>query len=321
MKKTFKNPILESGPDPYAYKHSDGYYYFTYTTGRNITIRKSKKLSNMNDAETKVVWTPPADTMYSKQLWAPEIYYYDNKWYVYFTATDGSGPNRRLYVLENENEDIFSDTWEFKGKINIPTDRWAIDATLFEHRGKRYMIWSGWYEHKNISQNLYIIEMKNCCEVNGDRVLISEPEYEWERNLAQKYTLPFVNEGPVVLKRNGKIFIVYSASHFTTEYCLGLLSADENSDILNPLSWSKKSEPIMTKSERNKVFAPGHNSFTVSPDGTEDWIVFHAFDIPPTEGGKVRNARIQKFDWNEDGTPCFYEPVSNDTELEVPSGE
>ena len=321
MNRTFTNPILESAPDPYVYKHTDGYYYMTYTTGTNITVRKSKILSCMNVADTKVIWAPPENTPYSKALWAPEIYNFDNNWYIYFTATDGSGKNRRLYVLENKNEDIFSDNWIFKGKIDIPTDRWAIDATLFEHNGRRYMVWSGWYEYKNISQNLYIIEMKNCCEVKGDRILLSEPEYVWERNIAKNYSLPFVNEGPSILKRNGKIFIVYSASHFTTEYCLGLLSADENSDLLNPLSWTKTPEPILTKSETNKVFAPGHNSFTVSPDGTEDWIVFHAFDIPPTEGGKIRNARIQKFDWNEDGTPHFYEPVSNMTELEVPLGE
>ncbi len=321
MVKTFRNPIKKNAPDPYAYKHIDDYYYFTFTTGENITLGKCKNLSKLNDADYKIVWTPPEDMPYSKALWAPEIYNFDGIWYVYFTATDDSHKNRRLYILQNKNKDVFSNTWEFKGKINIPTDRWAIDATVFKHKSRMYMIWSGWYEYSNVSQNLYIIEMESPLKVKEDRVLISEPELVWERNIADNYLLPFVNEGPAVLKKNGRIFIVYSASHFTTEYCLGMLKADEQNDLLNPSSWNKTRSPVMTKSIENKVFSPGHNSFTKSPDDKEDWIIYHAFDIEPTKGGKRRDARMQKFTWDEKGMPKFDEPVSEDMELRVPSGE
>jgi GH43 family beta-xylosidase len=48
--------------------------------------------------------------------------------------------------------------------------------------------------------------------------------------------------------------------------------------------------------------------FTASPDGTENWIVYHGMEDPYT-GWSARNIRTQKFTWNEeDGTPNFPRP-------------
>ncbi|MEM5596614.1 hypothetical protein AAHB53_10220 [Niallia circulans] len=56
------------------------------------------------------------------------------------------------------------------------------------------------------------------------------------------------------------------------------------------------------------------------PDGTEDWIVYHA--ISESEGGSQRRStRIQKFNWNADGSPNFGIPLCTSTPITVPSGE
>ena len=85
---------------------------------------------------------------------------------------------------------------------------------------------------KQIS-NLYIVRMKNGYTLDTVQVLLTTPDYDWERHGF------WVNEGPAVIKRNGRVFVTYSASDTGIHYCMGMLSADEDSDLLDPLSWKK----------------------------------------------------------------------------------
>ena len=151
--KTFTNPLLKSGADPYSY-YKDGFYYYTNTTGSRLVIWKTKNIADLPVAESKVIFTPPAGTQYSKNLWAPEILFLRSKWYVYFAADDGQNKNHRMYVLENASPDPMLGEWIFKGKVADPTDKWAIDGDVFEHRGKLYMIWSGWEGDVNGQQDI-----------------------------------------------------------------------------------------------------------------------------------------------------------------------
>ena len=60
--------------------------------------------------------------------------------------------------------------------------------------------------------------MSDPATISGERVLIAEPQQNWER-----VEMP-ICEGPQVLRRNGDLFIVYSASaSWTADYCLGML--------------------------------------------------------------------------------------------------
>ena len=129
-----------------------------------------------------------------------------------------------------------------------------------------------------------------------------------------------VNEGPQVLVHKDKLFIVYSASGCWTDfYALGLLTASAGDDLMNASSWKKSAQPVFKQSLENKVFAPGHNSFFKSPDGNEDWILYHANSEPGQGCGKHRSPRAQKFTWNADGTPNFGAPVKAGMMLDVPS--
>jgi GH43 family beta-xylosidase len=321
---TFMNPILENGADPYMYKHTDGFYYLTVTTNRNIKLWRSRTMSAIGKGESQVIWTAPEAGPMSKQVWAPELFHLDGKWYVYFAATDGPFTNRRMYVLENGSTDPFSDAWVVKGKIAAETDRWAIDGTVLIRGSERYFVWSGWDGWEREAQRIYIARMSDPWTITGDRAELSKPEYSWEQVRAQGDNMPYINEGPAVLYRNGRIFILYSGSFFHSDaYCLGMLTADENADLMNPASWSKSPQPLFQTSVENKVFGPGHNSFVQSPDGTEDWIVYHAYSQSTSEGGNgnKRSARMQKLGWNEDGTPNLGTPLPEGLPISVPSGE
>src|SRR5688572_9196422 len=98
---TFTNPLLPSGADPWSI-YKNGYYYYTNTRGDSLVLYKTKNLAHLRTAERKTIFIPPKGTLYSKQIWAPELHFIDNKWYMYFAADSGRNEDHRLYVLENK---------------------------------------------------------------------------------------------------------------------------------------------------------------------------------------------------------------------------
>ncbi len=322
--QTFTNPLLPSGADPYSF-YKNGYYYYTNTLQDSLVLWKTKNLAGLKSAEHKTIWVPPAGTAYSKEIWAPEFHFIKGKWYAYFTADDGNNNHHRTYVLENASADPFKGKWVFKGKIAVASaDKWSIDSDIIEQKGVLYMIWSGWEGDVNGRQNIYIAKMKNPWTIVGKRTLISKPNYSWERNgdLHDPNNPPHVdvNEGPQFLEHKNKIFVVYSASGCWTDfYALGMLTASAKSNLLDPKSWKKSPKPVFQQSPQNSVYAPGHNSFFKSPDGTEDWILYHANAEPGQGCGRDRSPRAQKFTWNKDGMPEFGLPVKAGIPIAVPS--
>jgi GH43 family beta-xylosidase len=318
---SFTNPLLPSGADPWAF-YKDGFYYYTNTLGNRIDIWKTDDLANLKSAKRKTIWTPPAKTLYSKNIWAPEIHFINNKWYVYFAADDGRNENHRLYVLENDAEDPFAGEWELKGKIADPSDKWAIDGSAFSYRGKLYFVWSGWQGDRNGRQDIYIAEMANPWTLKGKRVMLSQPTYPWERHGSlddSDNPQVYVNEGPQFIERNGQAYIIFSASGCWTDYyALGMLRAS-SSNLLDSTSWTKTPAPVFQQSPANDVWAPGHNSFFKSPDGKEDWILYHANDDPGQGCGRDRSPRAQPFTWTLDGIPVFGEPVRVGVPILAPS--
>lgn len=303
----FYNVLLQDGADPWVYKHADGYYYFTKTTGNNVTIWKSRHLTDLDAGQTRAIPTG------GHNIWAPELHYVNGAWYAYYAKDDGDNANHRMYVLENTNADPLQGTWQDKGQITDATNKWAIDGTVLQVNGQLYFIWSGWEGDVNVSQQLYIAHMSNPWTIDSARVEISRPTLAWETNHS-----PLINEGPQVVVRGSQIYLVYSASgSWTDDYCLGLLTADVSANLLDPASWHKRNQPIFKSG--GGLYGPGHHSFTKSPDGTEDWIVYH---VAKYQGaGWNREVRLQKFSWHADGTPNLGAPANPNAPIALPSGE
>lgn len=182
-----------------------------------------------------------------------------------------------------------------------------MDASTFEHNGVRYFVWTQKVRKLSDPSSLYIAEMEDPWTIKGQPVMIATPEYDWEK---KGY---WTNAGAAVIKRNDRIFITFSASATDSNYCMGLLAASDTADLLNPDSWSKSPEPVFKTSEENSQYGPGHNSFTISEDGTKDVLIYHARNYRDIVGESLydpnRHTRAQYFDWNEDGTPNLGAPV------------
>jgi len=311
---TFTNPLNDSGPDPWM-TYYQGHYYLAATTwgdaSKGLTMRKAKTINELKEAEPVQIFQDSTEDRCCN-FWAPEFFLLDGpngkRWYGYYTggaAGDDFVRTQFQHVIESEGTDPMG-PYHYKGKL---VERNALDGTVLELGEKMYAVYSVW----NKTQDLAIKEMSDPWTTIGEETTLSRPELDWER---QDGT---VNEGPVALKREGRTFIVYAASAcWGPNYKLGLLEYT-GGDPLKVDSWKKYPEPVFERNDEAGVFAPGHNTFFKSPDGSEDWIVYHANDKESDVCDMGRTPRIQKFTWNEDGTPNFGEPVAAGAELEVPS--
>lgn len=314
--RTFTNPIKNSGPDPWVLQ-KDGWYYYMNTTGRNLTLWKTRNMADLVTAESKIVYTPPGGKPYSKDLWAPEIHFLQGRWYIYFSADSLNNLSHRVWVIENESSDPMQGEWTMKGKIGDQGDHWAIDMSVTEFNGQLYAAWSGWEGPTNGRQDIFIARLKNPWTIDGDRVKISQPDLPWEQHgdVPQAWQkngeVPkiYVNEGPEFLRNKNKLFIVYSANACWLDYCMGLLTYNGKGDLLNPKNWTKSAEPVFQQSAENEVWAPGHGGFFRSPDGKQDWMIYHANPTEKDGCGNKRAPHIQPFTWNKDGLPNFGAPL------------
>lgn len=316
--KKFINPLVKQRADPWVYKHLDGYYYFTASVPEydRIEVRRARTIQELPDAQPVVAWYKHEKGPMSINIWAPEIHYMKDKWYIYFAATHTAETkdgvfDHRMYVLENESSNPLEGTWSEKGQVITAWESFALDATSFEHQGVQYYVWAQKDPKIPGNSNLYISEMCNPWTLTGPQVMISTPEHAWEI-IGYK-----VNEGAAVLKRNGRIFMSFSCSATDFNYCMGLLIANEDSDLLNASSWTKLPYPVFQSNDDNGQYGPGHNSFTVNEDG-EDVIVYHARNYKEIIGDPLydpnRHTRVQVFHWKEDGLPDFGIPVRDGNE-------
>lgn len=312
-----RNPLNQSrGADPWLLYYEGNYYLATTTGSSELIMRQSPTLAGLKTAPTVQIYSE-TDPSRCCNMWAPEFHLLDGpnglRWYYYYSAgTSGTLDNQHTHVLESAGTDPMG-PYTYKGRLFDPqNDVWAIDGSVLTLNDQNYFLFSSWVGDE---QQLFIAPMSDPWTISGERVLISRPEYEWERSGLN------VNEGPVALQHGDDTFIIYSASFCATpDYALGLLTYN-GGDPLSIDSWIKSAEPVFQRSDENGVYGPAHNGFFMSPDGTENWIVYHANDAETDVCDNGRTTRVQQFTWNDDGTPNFGIPVALDEEISAPSGD
>lgn len=308
----YENALIEQRADPHIVRHTDGYYYFTASVPAydRIVMRRSTTLQGLADAQEVTIWHKHASGEMSHHIWAPEVHRIDGRWYVYFAAGRADDIWAiRMYVLECTAANPLTGTWTERGRIATPRDSFSLDATTFAHGGERYLCWAQSDPDLGSGTSLYLSTMADPWTIDSRPVRISMPTHDWERVGHN------VNEGAYVIKRGGRIFMTYSASATDANYAVGLLTASQSANLLDPASWTKNPEPVLRSDDRTGQYGPGHSCFTVSEDGQSDILVYHARPYRDIDGEPLydpnRHTRIQKFYWRADGTPDFGVPVAD----------
>ena len=260
--------------DPFILKHNGMYYHCFTKDCATISISCSETLEGLETAEEHVVFVPDKPE-YSKQVWAPELHVIENKCFIYFAGDDGDNHNHRMYVLYNDSNNPL-DTYRIHGKITDDSNRWAIDGTVFKYKEVYYYLWSGWEGFKDVRQSIYICKMVDPFTLTGERVLLTTPEYDWEKVGStpedQEYN-PYVNEGPFCVDYNGEVYMAYSAAgSWCDGYCIAFMKLVGD----NPLDvkcWKKYDN--YTLRDNDLVKGAGH--CCIIKDNDEYKVFFHGW--------------------------------------------
>ena len=283
-------PMMQ-GQDPQVEFHG-GLFNLVQSDGCNIHLRQSSALGGLAAAYDQVILSPGCSN-----VWAPEIHFFSNNWYLYYSLGYPDHPNHRVYVARSQTT---SATGPYTILGILFNGYWNIDGSVFAStNGQLYFIFSG--SPSGSQQNIYIAPMSNPYTLSGAPVMISAPTLAWETVGSP----PAVNEGPFGFVHNGRVFIDYSASGcWTDDYCLGLLTLTGNNP-LDAASWTK-SGPVF--SQQPTAYGPGHNCVVEDGNG-QWWNVYHANNLSGQGCGGYRQIRAQRIFWTAGNTPDFGAPV------------
>lgn len=305
--QSYANPLPVAVGDPYVLHDSDGKYYLYGTGGGakdGFSVYVSKDLADW-DYKGQVYFGNRDSSWCIGAFWAPEVYKYNGKYYMFYSAQWRHNPTN-----EKENFKIGvavadKPTGPFRDLYNRPVfdpGYPIIDANVFfDDNGKIYLYYSrccykhaveseiadwarkkGWYD--NIEESwVYGVRLKpDFSGTIGEPVLLlrppvkMSPENAWE---SRSVTAHEVNrrwtEGSCIFKHNDTYYIMYSANFFGGQYyAVGYATGK------SPLGPFVKAanNPVLQKNtnEGGTVTGTGHNSITYSPDGKEMLCVYHA---------------------------------------------
>ena len=302
---TFTNPIRMNGADPWIFYH-DGYFYYTASEGRTLSLARARNLGDLKHAESKVIYSPSTGHPWSSQQWSPEIHYYTDEqvgkgnggWYCYVCPCSEGDSDHRLYVLKCLDGDNLFGRWgnPVTGEVNVPErvvapdvpdwdSTWTAGQSSIIINGKAYMLFVGMskerVENNSKYQYICITPLINPWTIVGKPTVICKPEYDWEKISSLDGSVQVVEGATAVYGDDGSIYIVYSANVYASpEYQLGELKY-VGGDPTNANNWVKKPTAIFR--QNNEITGSGHASYVTDASG-QGWICYHAYvgdpDLP-----------------------------------------
>ncbi|MBN2581872.1 MAG: family 43 glycosylhydrolase [Planctomycetes bacterium] len=264
---TYTNPILtkdaRGGADPAVILHEGVYYYYSTNPGLNVFT-----------SSDLVHWTKGPQVLPDefKGVWAPEVYRHpeDGKFYMVYTRRYKIG-----VAVADRPDAMFKDL----GYLAIP----GIDAHLFrDDDGRLYL-----YFTNTPSFTMYCVPMKSPTETGGPVTKCFEISQDWEKHSFA------INEGPWMLKHDGRYYLLYSGS--------------DGQSIYYAIGYATAPTPIgpFTKYEKNPVFqdlpsinGPGHGSVIRDRAG-QLWHLYH--QKTGTEKGWSRDICLDPVAFDERG--------------------
>lgn len=303
-------PIAVNRADPCIAKWNGKYYFIaTNDADRNQTlyIREADTIPGLVQASESLILDTQTYDHIKGLLWAPEFHIIDGELYIFHAATTGEFFYEESHVmkLREGGDPACAADWSMPRRV-VKKDGAelceagkviSLDMTVIQVNGECYAAWS---ERKFVPADfgawIYIAKLdpKEPWRLTSDPVLLTQPDFGWANNHG------FVDEGPFALIRGGRIFLTFSSAAVDATYCVGLLTADANADLLDPGSWTKGNYPLLTSRSVPGEYGPGHNSYITDDDGVT-WNVYHS--RPGVE--EPRCSGIRRVHFDIDGYPVL----------------
>jgi len=296
VQQTYTNPLKVMIGDPDVLKIENKYYlYGTSIPGVGFKTWESDDLVNWEEKGIAFSKFAEGNQWGKKDFWAPEVIYYQDKYYMVYSARASDGRLKIALAVSDSPLGLF---------VNIKAPLFDngfsnIDGHIFvDKNGTPYLFYvrdcsENIIDAKHVSQ-IYVQEMsKDLLNLKGEPILAIQPSQNWE-GLEDDWQW---NEGPFVIQNESIYYLLYSANYFgSPDYAIGYATS---SSPLGP--WTKhEGNPILSKDLSIGVSGPGHCSITESPDGSELFIVYHTHTFPSSPGGN-RILNIDRIYFDEEG--------------------
>lgn len=268
-----KNPIpVANIGDPYVLYADRTYYLYATSHFNGFYCWQSDNLSDWRGPH--VCYEATEKSFGNSCFWAPEVYEFKGRFYMYYTAQWRIFEKEALRIgvaVSDSPSGPFQDVLDQKPMFDFGYG--ALDAHILKDGEKNYLYYSragaDHYVDGAKESHIYVAELGDDFQsVKGEAVLILKPEQEWER--APLKERQYWNEGPFVIKHENKYHLMYSANFYgSRDYGIGGAVSD------SPMGPFVKYEdnPILKSNE--VISGPGHNSVVKTPEG-DYYCIYHA---------------------------------------------
>ncbi len=294
---SYTNPVYDRPfPDPFVLKHRG--VYFAYCTGVSDDGRVFGRMRS-NDL---VSWHPMGGAM--KRLtephphyWAPEVTYYNGKFYLYYSVGNETLMEIRCAVA-NEPDGDFSDMG-----VRLTNEDFAIDPhVVLDERGNWHMFYAtDFLDHSHIGTGTVVDRMLDPFTLAKQPSPVTRARYDWqvydparkEKGGVRWHTV----EGPFVLSRKGLFYQMFSGGNWQNE-TYGVSYAVSNS-LESDAEWEQYSDgdttlPVL-RTIPGRILGPGHNSVVRGPNNRESYCIYHRWS------GSERVLAIDRMDFSGPG--------------------
>lgn len=308
----YTNPVFKPVmADPTIIKAEDGYYYVYGTedywseeSGAHVVaIIRSKNLVDwefVGDAfEEKPDWNGLAN------IWAPDIQYFNDTYYLYYSLSIWDDPNPGIGVATSSSpEGPFIDHGKLFDSDEIGVEN-SIDPFIYiTEDNDKWMFWGSFH-------GIYAIELsEDGLSTVGEKVHIGGNAFE----------------GAYIVKKDEYYYLF--ASRGTC--CNGADSTynvrvGRSKDLLGPyfgklginIKYGLGSKVI---DEGTQFVGVGHNSVIIDDNG-DYWLIYHGIDKDDPyvdNGGPRRPLMIDKIIWSKNGWPKIENFRASEVETEGP---
>jgi beta-xylosidase len=292
--------------------------YYAYGTapggpdGRQVPVLRSTDLVAWEAAGHALV--PPAgmEAAQGYHFWAPEVAFHEGRFYMYYScgnAPEGTDQKLRVAVADDPAGPFLD-----AGKILVPDQPFSIDAHPFRDQDGQWWLFycvdflEASHDHR-VGTGIVVDRLTDMTTLAGQATVVVRPHHDWHvfRKDRQMYGNVYdwhTVEGAAVLYRDGLYWCFYSGGAWEKEnYGVSyVVSRHAQGPYRRPEGGHQAL--LMRTPSSGELVGPGHNSFTVSPGGSESWIVYHAWDAQRT----ARRMCIDRVDW-VDGKPVTQGPT------------
>lgn len=290
---------IESCPDPsiiHGQAPGDTFWYM-YCTNEIFHDGSPLHLIPISKSQDLVHWSYAGDVFSQMPgwvapdggLWAPDIQYFNGKYYLYYAVSSSTIPGSAIFVTTSESP---TGPWTATGTPVVAPSaaRKTIDPAVVEDDGGQRYLFFGTFEGGIAAR-----------ELSADG-LTSLPETEIQITVPNRY------EAPYIVKHDGYYYLLASAS----DCCRGPLTgyavfAGRSQTLLGPyidaegvslLDARVGGTPVLTMNG-NRFVGPGHNAIVTDASG-QDWMLYHAVDLNKpyfANGWTRRPVMLDPIDW------------------------